>query len=392
MYKKGIQMKILPVIKQFKTSVYHFKQDILHSINPERCKYILLAKTNKSDISLFTDNSVKIPESADSFTFVDIGKRKDKNYRKKIFTFYEGDNIVARLIDATGANRILREYSDRGNLSHGHCKYRTLIHKEYNEGSFDFLTKFIEEQKAYKYKNSNKIVLQIHKNVYDGRIIHASITEYPSSGHKALRPKSLGLDIELFYCEPVIRETYETTNVSFPVDDVYLPYRFILDKCIKLKTLTRFFIKEKCLDKLGIKVEVSDNIAKNSAGYFSESSGKIVYRENTACDLVGLVAHEVEHAYQYKQIGRLGKGCSDYEKNSRKYYGHIDGFNESMEANKYVVASENYPLLKDDEDLSKNMEYQNNYLEVKAREASEKAINDYTEKGRKLSSQFFFGI
>ena len=132
-------------------------------------------------------------------------------------------------------------------------------------------------------------------------------------------------------------------------------------------------------------------LGKNTAGYFDEERNEIVYAMNTS-DFVRTSAHEVEHAYQYCQIGRVGKGYSQYGKNSRKIYGKIEGLQESMEAYKYSIASINYPKLTDEEDLSKNMDYMNNYLEIKAREAGERASNEYREKGAEFNKQFFFGL
>ncbi len=63
-----------------------------------------------------------------------------------------------------------------------------------------------------------------------------------------------------------------------------------------------------------------------------------------------------------------------------------------MEAHKYAVASEKYPNIDKSEDLSKNPEYVNNYLEVKAREAEDAAFDEYKSMGEDLNSQFFFGL
>ena len=58
------------------------------------------------------------------------------------------------------------------------------------------------------------------------------------------------------------------------------------------------------------------------------------------------------------------------------------------EAKKYAIARDNYPILDSKEDLSKNKDYVDNYLEVKAREASKKATEIY-EIGRKKLMDIF---
>ena len=394
-------MKIYPA---FRKSIYHLKQDILHKINPEKCKFVLLEKTQKINIDQYKTFSDNTPQNADSFTIVTIGKREDKNYKKKITTFYSDENVVERLFESTEGERIIREYEHRGHdVKDSNCRYRKIVQKKMVNGKPKFVTDLIEEMRTYKFqKQKNKktgkncLKLEIIKNIIDGNKISATITEYPFNGDRKTAKipnlrKIAGLEIELNESTPIITGTFETTNIKLPSNDKYLPYRFILDSKTKIKELTKHFIKEKNLDKLNIKVRVKDTIGKNTAGYFDEERNEIVYAMST-CDFVRTSAHEVEHAYQYCQIGRVGKGYSQYGRNSRKIYGPIDNLQESMEAHKYSIASINYPKLSDEEDLSKNMDYMNNYLEVKAREAGEKASKEYKEKGAEFNKQFFFGL
>lgn len=394
-------MKIYPA---FRKSIYHLKQDIIHKINPEKCKFVLLEKTQKINIDQYKTFSDNTPQNADSFTIVTIGKREDKNYKKKITTFYSDENVVERLFESTEGERIIREYEHRGqDVKDSNCRYRKIVQKKMVNGKPKFVTDLIEEMRTYKFqKQKNKktgkssLKLEIIKNIIDGNKISATITEYPFNGDRKVPKisnlrKIAGLEIELNESTPIITGTFETTNIKLPSNDKYLPYRFILDTKTKIKELTKHFIKEKNLDKLNIKVRVKDTIGKNTAGYFDEEQNEIVYAMST-CDFVRTSAHEVEHAYQYCQIGRVGKGYSQYGRSSRKIYGPIDNLQECMEAHKYSIASINYPKLSDEEDLSKNMDYMNNYLEVKAREAGEKASKEYKEKGAEFNKQFFFGL
>ena len=394
-------MKIYPVLKK---SIYHLKQDILHKINPEKCKYVLLEKTPKINIEQYKTFSNNTPQNADSFTFVTIGMRDDKSFKKKITTFYSGKNIVERLFESSDGERVIREYEHLGHdVKASNCRYRKIVQKRMKGGKPEFITELIEEMRTYiseikknKKTGKHRLKLEIIKNIIDGNKISATITEYPLNGdRKTTKISSLrkiaGLEIELNESIPRITGTFETTNIKLPTNDKYLPYRFIIDANTKIKELTKQFIKEKNLDKLNIKIRVKDMLGKNTAGYFDEERNEIVYAMNTS-DFVRTSAHEVEHAYQYCQIGRVGKGYSQYGKNSRKIYGKIEGLQESMEAYKYSIASINYPKLTDEEDLSKNMDYMNNYLEIKAREAGERASNEYREKGAEFNKQFFFGL
>ena len=394
-------MKIYPA---FRKSIYHLKQDIIHKINPEKCKFVLLEKTQKINIDQYKTFSDNTPQNADSFTIVTIGKREDKNYKKKITTFYSDENVVERLFESTEGERIIREYEHRGqDVKDSNCRYRKIVQKKMVNGRPEFVTNLIEEMRTYisetkknKKTGKNCLKLEIIKNIIDGNKISATITEYPFNGDRKVPKisnlrKIAGLEIELNESTPNITGTFETTNVKLPANDKYLPYRFILDTKTKIKELTKHFIKEKNLDKLNIKVRVEDTLGKNTAGYFDEERNEIVYAI-TASDIANTTAHEVEHAYQHCQIGRVGKGYSQYGRNSRKIYGPIDNLQESMEAHKYSIASINYPKLSDEEDFSKNMDYMNNYLEVKAREAGEKASKEYKYIGAEFNKQFFFGL
>ena len=394
----------MKIYHAFRKSIYHLKQDIIHKKNPKKCKFVLLEKTPKINIQQYKTFSDNTPQNADSFTFVTIGMKDDKNFKKKITTFYSGENIVQRLFETSDGERIIREYEHLGqDVKGSNCKYRKIVQKKMADGRPKFVTNLIVEMRTYisetkknKKTGKNCLKLEIIKNIIDGNKISATITEYPFNGDRKVPKisnlrKIAGLEIELNESTPNITGTFETTNVKLPANDKYLPYRFILDTKTKIKELTKHFIKEKNLDKLNIKVRVEDTLGKNTAGYFDEERNEIVYAI-TASDIAKTTAHEVEHAYQYCQIGRVGKGYSRYGINSRKIYGPIDNLQESMEAYKYSVASINYPKLTNEEDLSKNMDYMNNYLEVKAREAGERASKEYKEKGAEFNKQFFFGL
>lgn len=377
-------------------NIYHIKQNLLHKINPKKCNYVLLDKHAKEDIKILKMLKCEIPEQADTFSIVKIGKKDDKSYEKNITTFYSDGKIIHRTIEDSDGNKLIREYKYTGyDIKGSNSRGRNVTQKALNKITGDFETNLIEKFTTYKFEKDGKIKLQISKNEINDNIINATVTEYPLTGYKQrfkCLKKVLGLKLEMINEFPHIRETFETPNVKFSTNDKYLPFRFILNPETKLKALTKLFIKEKDLDKLKIKVEISEDIEENTGGYFSDYEGKIAYNKFCFSPAVKLASHEVEHAYQYRQIGRLGKGRNQYSKDSRNLYGRIENFEDSMEAHKYAVASENYPEIKKGEDLSKNPDYMNNYLEVKAREAEKKAVDEYYKMGESINKQFFFGI
>ena len=52
---------------------------------------------------------------------------------------------------------------------------------------------------------------------------------------------------------------------------------------------------------------------------------------------------------------------------------------DADEAIKLAVARDNYPVLSETQDLSKNIAYPTNYMEVKAKEAASIASKEYTQ-------------
>ncbi len=385
----------MSIYTSLRHNIHLAKQNILHRINPKRCNYFLAGKTEKLCAEPLKRVNLQVPAEADTYTVVAVGKKDDKLYKKKITTFYSEGNIIKRTIEDSDGNNIIREYKDSGvGLKKSSFFERKITHKVQDKVTSLFKTNLIKLIKGYRSEKDGKIKIQLLTNQIDDNSINSMVTEYPFSGinNKFVKRKMLGLKMDFIDGIPVIRETFETTNVKFPSDDKYLPFRFIIDDRIKLKSLTQHFINEKNLDKLNIKISISDKVEDNTAGYFSENSGAIVYNKNVHTNLVKLSSHEVEHAHQYRQIGRICKGNSKYCLDSRKLYGPIDGLNESMEAHKYAVASEKYPNIDKSEDLSKNPEYKNNYLEVKAREAENKAFEEYQSMGKDLNSQFFFWL
>ena len=218
------------------------------------------------------------------------------------------------------SNLYLAKQSILHRLNPKRCNY--FLAQKTENLSAEPLNNLIKLIKGYRSEKDGKIKMQLFTNEIDGNSVNSTVTELPFSGknNKFVKRKILGLKMDFIDGIPVIRETFESANVKFPSNDKYLPYRFIIDDYIKLKSLTKHYINEKNLDKLNIKISVSDKISDNTAGYFSENLGAIVYNKNSNTNLVKLASHEVEHAYQYKQIGRIYKGNSKYCRDSRKLY------------------------------------------------------------------------
>ena len=103
---------------------------------------------------------------------------------------------------------------------------------------------------------------------------------------------------------------------------------------------------------------------------------------------INIAAHEGDHAKRFAIIGQLGKRRSPYEMKAEKVLREIVNYEERQKGYEYLTASEKYPRLTDKEDLTQNMDYMNNELEVLARE-EEKAVREYYNIGRKKMQKQF---
>ncbi len=364
------------------------RKNILHEHNPNKYKYKLLQKIDNLDVKS-TPFDTLAPLNTETVSVVTVGERGTDKFYKSVITFYDKKkNILQRNIEGNGTN-IRRHYETRGDDV---ARLRNIVTEKYDDSICQYKTSQIEKQVTYKLPHKRKFStkLTIFKNVNDGDVIHSTVTEYPFNGHGALRylRKSLGLDLEMRKGIPYIISTFETANAKFPSGDRFLPFRFMLDQKQKLHSMTRFFLKEKGLEKMNTRVYSSDKVGKYTAGFFDETTNEIVYNPETCAHVADLSAHEVEHAYQYSQIGRIGKGYSKYERTAQKLYGQIPNSSESLEAHRYAIASQNYPKIGKDDNPAEIPGYKENYLEIKANEAGEKAKKEYDEGAKFLKDQF----
>ena len=141
-------------------------------------------------------------------------------------------------------------------VKNSNCFARKIIQKVQDKVTSLFKTNLIKSIQTYRFERDGKLKMQISTNEINDNIINAKVTEFPLTGLKFSKKKEIGLKLEFIEDLPFIRETFETANVKFSSNDKYLPFRFILDDNLKLKSLTRHFIKEKNLDKLNIKVTI----------------------------------------------------------------------------------------------------------------------------------------
>lgn len=384
-------------------------------LNSLKTDYKLLEKTKKLPVENFPPDSWALPTEADKFTRVKIGKKSDKNYEREVVTFYDKEGkLIKRYFRGTGMKNKIREYKNEFFLPR--CEIKTngvygVDKRSIKTSEFfvaapetpylgEWKTTADEEQFVYSmfdktkgYRSAKKIHINKNEYKYDGENAHikATCVEYPMNlgFEKKSDKKVLSMDIGLRKNRINIEQINPETNVKIPTSDEYLPYRMLVgDK--KQECLAQHFLDKKGVGDMGINIETNRyKVSENAVAYFSSENGEIVFKDVQKYNHpVMTSSHESEHAYQYSLIGRLGRGKTYYEKNCRWNKGSLTAEKDIEEAKKYAIARDNYPILDSKEDLSKNKDYMDNYLEVKAREASKKATEIY-EIGRKKLMDIF---
>lgn len=359
--------------------------------NPSVKPYILKIKTPKLHIESFKrDSHWQVPENADSFTIVEISKRADSSFNKKIISFFSGENLLKRCTDINGKPFEQKTFKQNtyGQGFDMVCNNKTIETYRYNgDINTPTLTEY-EIQKSVKLNKDKLTRVQIQKNIFDKNNITGIIKECLPQKIRNKNGNKL-LTIYMKMIEDIPYPIQEIANIAkFPKQKNITPFLFLFEPKTKIKSLTNYFLSRKNLDNMGIKIKFSDKIKRETNGYFAPQERSIYYNSTCCFNPIETCAHEVEHCYQYAQIGRLGKGYHKYEKDCYKKFGEIKDIEEMNEANKYYIASENYPK---DIDLQET-EYKNNYLEVKAREAAEKAYDEFSHDDIFIKNQMFFGF
>ena len=353
--------------------------------------YILKEKTEKIRIGRYIPTHWVVPEGTDSFTIVRIAKNGEENFEKKITTFFNGDKIISRCTDINNVPIESREFRYIQNeTTHQNISgfKRNIITNMYNGEAYSPKMKSYEVQTIIKDAKNKYARVRIEKNIFDGDNIIGIIKECLNKNIRSRHGnKLIKLNMKLMNGIPKI-ENQTTSNATLPEKKPLLPFVFIFEPIRKVESLARYFLKQKGLEDMKINIKTLDLKDDSTFGYFSPKGRAIRFNSAIKLNAADVSAHEVEHAYQHALIGQLGKGISEYERDCYKAFGDIKDIKLSQEATDYYIASENYP-----EDIIKqHTEYWNNLLEVKAREAGEKAAKEYENVNTLTIRQFNYGF
>lgn len=364
--------------------------------------YKLISKADKINVSELDKNVWESPENAFYYSLVRVGKNSDPKFSREIITFYDERNkLIQRIFRQNGLNTRLKLYKDSVMTDEKRSRLVTtkeFVQSEQSAGKSipDRLENFLgswktnveEFQIIKKYPHLRKdskispVGLFTKKTEYlsgiTDSIRNITFTKYPIN-HGIENPydkKVISGTVIKSSEDFQLKDIYISDNLRLDLKDKFLKYRFIDPRSDEgAILLTQYFLNQKGLKPL--EVLVCPSMSSHFVTGSFNKSGTIYYSEDffkqSSYEVVDTIAHEVEHAYQYAQIGRLGKVQSRYEAKANLMLPPLE-FEELDEAVKYSIARDVYPRKNY---VASNPAYWSNYLEVKAREAGAKATEEY---------------
>ncbi len=361
-------------------------------------KVYLKAKEDNVPVYLLRLGLDNMTNNAATYSIARLCKSGDKSWSKEIITFFDNSKrIIQRYFLTNGVNEKMSVYEYPDGVTRVVTSKKFIAPDKDNEiytsSVKNVLGRWVdfkqEVQKIFKppCASSNgkffpKVYIKTteYENPISGNMRKITFIDYPvkaasASGLKRVisgRMTNNNGVINLF-------DVKKSDNLDLSLDDEFLKFRFAgVRNDEGLEALTKYFLNKRGLAPLKVCVAPSSiSLDKRDLGWFSLGDRTIRFtqelKNRPSLFSVNTSAHEVEHAFQYSMIGRLGKGRSSYETEALLKQGDLD-LEGVREALKYVTARDNYPRDLSAESLRHNSEYmKKNYMERKAREAGKAA-------------------
>ena len=389
--------KILPA-KINSGSVYNAAEYLQKSAAPPQKDYkLLIRQDNLPVFDVKATADIPAPYEADSFNYVKIGKKSDDLFYKEVISFFDkSKKLIMRIFKQNEIDTKIRYYNNGSendrlistfkyapNHSAAPDEREIAGHFELVCREYQKVTELNPHIQANNSGYPKRISSKKTEILYNGdeKTQHITYTRTPFN-HGIGKPsdkKVLQGKIVCTHNEFILKDITKTDNVNLDMNDKYLKVRFLDPRSADgIKVLTRQLLEEKKLNKLNISISTNCYFADRTEGEFCPETRNISFKdfsgEKLPDDAVNCAAHEVEHAYQYAQTGRLGKGNTSYATDALKILGGLTDMDEIREAVQYSMAGNIYPRRNKN---WKNTLYRDNYLEEKAREAGVTAANEY---------------
>lgn len=376
-------------------------------------KFYLISKNTRLPFSKYKKKTILlsdiIPHSVDEIVVGKIGSKR----KRKITTFRNiNGEIIERIYDyqPKPLKNIIYTYND--NIIGDNQYVKSTTKNEYtilrsNIGVYKELQELfnaignkthlwthnkIETNHLAENINTDKKILSrtsIVNKEDNGKQIHKFI-EFPHIiCHKTVNKIKKILYFEVDSTNKnIIKDTIFSDGIKFSKHDIFLQYR-ALDIHGMKKVLTKKFMQDRSLDKLGIMINTQYSPTNNKekskmAACFIPQNGSInfniEYKHYSKSSLVEIIRHEVEHIWHYFLDARNCKYDTwTWQGKMLEKFGPINNKALKIEANKCTNAIKNYVEFTKDYQA-----YLKNYIEVEANKVGKLARKKYDKQGELL--------
>lgn len=376
--------------------------------------YYLISKFTKLPYHKYDGNALRlVNQSARTVDEVIVGLRENKNIKRKITTFRDSNgNIIERVFnysDKPFKNRIYtRSYNVIGTdefVTSTHIKEYTLprtmrithlqsVAAKYKRTLFWTPIKFFTNHLSQNINTGDKILTQVIQKslMKPQKEIHKFI-EYPyiKTGKIENTPKRiLEFSVNTSSGNKVNSKNVFTQRTKLPQNDSFLGLRALSINDSK-EAFAQKFIIGRGLSNKRIKIDTEylplNNDEELITAMFDPDNGIIdfvkTYKFKTKSQVCSTARHEAEHGWQFYLHARNTKGgVTPWE---GEIYNLFKDLPKSMkkEAQKYTDAINSYVTVAED-----RTKYRQNYIEIKAREAGEKAKALYDYERAEIQKEF----
>ncbi len=343
------------------------------------------------------EKGFRVPDEVKTYSISKVRIMGEVPVFKEIVTFFDSAKRVLQryfLTDGVNEKLYLYEYPDENTKIIKRKKFQLPenVGNDVSSGAKNILghwEDFIEEfQRVIKFPQQEKngkipAKVYIKKTKLGRNSREITCTEYPMNlGYENTAKKVVSGKVKNVDKELLLSDVQVSDNLDLSLDDKFMKYRLVgVNTNEGIVALTKYYLRQKGIAGLKLSIEPSSWLVdEGDLGYFSLNSRAIRYskilRTQPSILSVKTAAHEVEHAYEYSLIGRLGKGCSSYETDALYTLDFLP-LKDIEEALRYVDARDNYPRNLAVNELRNNPLYKYNYLEYKARLAGDAAAEEF---------------
>ena len=363
---------------------YKYKGDALRLINKSAWTVdeIIAGNTNipnlKRKITTFRDSNGNIFERAIDFS--------DKPYRNRIYSRW--DNIIGD--DKFVVSTNIKEYTLSRNLRKVYEETAAIFKKNL----FWTPVKFITNHLSINTNAEEKVLSQVQQtNMLKPQKENHCFIEFPHIINGKIwknQKKILRFSVNTLNGHKVNSKSIFAQGVKVPAYDSFLGLR-ALDINESKYAFTQKFLLSRGLGNKNIHID-TDYLPQNNEeelikAMFDPNDGKIKFIKNyifkTKSEVCATSGHEVEHGWQFYLHARNTQGgTTPWEEKIYEFFNDLPK-KLKKEADEYTESIQNYVTVIEDRN-----KYRQNFIEIKANEAGQKARILYDYERTEIQNEF----